>query len=102
MAISVPVPMAMPTLAWVRAGRVVDAVADHRHRPKRAPAAADLGHLALGQHLGQHVVNAGLPGDGLGGAAVIAGDHGRLQTQGCRARMASAASFSVSATAMNA
>ena len=82
MATSVPVPMAMPTSAWARAG------ASLMPSPTMATSfalvleASHLGGLVLGQDLGQDPVDAHLAGDGLGGAAVVAGDHHDFQAQG--------------------
>ncbi len=80
-AISVPVPMAMPTSACASAGRVVDAVANKRQRAVALLQALHGLDLAAGQHFGHHFVDAQLAGNGLGGVAVVAGDHGHLQPQ---------------------
>jgi hypothetical protein len=61
---------------------VVDAVADHAHALTLGLETLDLPRLVLGPHLGQTAVYAELPGDGPGGAAVVAGEHGDLQPQG--------------------
>ena len=83
MAMSVPVPMAMPTSAWVSAGASLMPSPTMATAPHSLLQAPDLVHLAVGQHLGHHVVDARPPGDGLGGAPVVAGEHGRLQCPGC-------------------
>ena len=49
-------------------GGVVDPVADHGHDPTLVLQAADDGDLVLGQHLGDHVVDADLGGHGPGRA----------------------------------
>lgn len=54
-----PVPIAMPTVGRQR-GRVVYAVADHRHRD-RGGDALDRAGLVRGQLLSEHVGDAGLP-----------------------------------------
>ena len=43
-------------------GRVVDAVADHRHLEPAGLELGDLGVLVLGQHLGEHLVDAEVGG----------------------------------------
>ena len=55
--------------------RVVEAVADHRDAAALALQPLDRVDLAVGQHLGDHLVDAGLPRDRLGGRAPIAGEH---------------------------
>ena len=75
MATSVPAPMAMPTSARARAGRVVDAVADHGDLQATGLQLGDLGRLVLGEHLGEHLVDAEVAADGLGDLAGVAGDH---------------------------
>ena len=67
--------MARPTSAWASAGRVVRAVAGHRHEVAVGLLLADEGDLVLGLGLGDEVVDAGLPGDGRGRARVVARDH---------------------------
>jgi len=59
--------------------RVIDAVAHHCHHLAAFLQFLDLGGLALGQYVCQHHIHANLPGDGLGSALVVAGDHGYLQ-----------------------
>ena len=74
-------------------GGVVDAVAHHGHELARVLQLLDLLGLVLRQHLGQHLVDAHLPGDGLGRPPVVAGDHHRTQAHavqpgdGCRGRV---------------
>ena len=74
-ATSVPVPMAMPTLAWARAGAsFTPSPAMATMRPLLLQAANDRAFL-IGQHLGLDFVHAQLSGHGLGGAAIVAGEH---------------------------
>src|SRR6185436_5422070 len=54
-------------------GGVVDAVAGHRHDVALLLQLADLRSLLGGQHLGQHVLDADLRGDGPRGGRVVAG-----------------------------
>ena len=55
--------------------RIVDAVAGHRHHPAfLAQPRHDLA-LAVGQDFRLDLVDAELAGDGLGGRAVVAGQH---------------------------
>ncbi len=82
MAMSVPVPMAMPKIRLGQRGRIVDAVADERHAPSLLLQQPHLLRLLLRQHLGEHLIDADLLGDGLSGLAVVAGDHHRLQALG--------------------
>ena len=56
-------------------GGVVDAVADHRDHAALLLQPAYLGHLALGRHPGDHVVDPDLGRDGPGGALVVAGQQ---------------------------
>ncbi len=66
-ATSVPAPMAMPTSAGGQRGRIVDAVADHRHRQAFALQLGDLGGLVLGPHTSENAVDAQLEAaDGVG------------------------------------
>ena len=58
-------------------GRVVGAVAGHRHEVAAGLLAPDQRHLVLGGGLGEEVVDAGLLGDGRRGERVVAGDHHR-------------------------
>ncbi|VXC20624.1 hypothetical protein CITRIK5_80062 [Citricoccus sp. K5] len=55
-------------------GGVVDAVTDHRGGGG-AGQLADGGGLVLGAQFGAHVADAGVGGDGPGGAGVVAGEH---------------------------
>ena len=81
-ATSAPVPIAMPRSAWARAGRVVDAVADHRDDVPLVLQRDDVLGLLRRQHLGEHVLDADLAGDGGGGGGVVAGEHPHLQPEG--------------------
>ena len=54
---------------------VVHAVADHRDREAAGLELGDLVLLVLGQHLGEHLVDAELGGDGVRDRAGVAGDH---------------------------
>ena len=71
----VPVFIATPTSAWASAGRVVGAVAGHRHEVAAGLLALDQRHLVLGRRLGEEVVDAGLVGDRRRSQRVVAGDH---------------------------
>ena len=75
LAAMVPVFMATPTSACASAGRVVGAVAGHRHELALLLLALDELHLRLGRGLGEEVVDAGLLGDHRRGERVVAGDH---------------------------
>ena len=77
MATSVPVPMATPRSAWASAGRVVDAVADHRDPAALGLEPLDRRVLVAGQHLGDDVVrgDADLARDGVGGRPRVAGEQ---------------------------
>ena len=59
-------------------GSVVGAVAGHGDEPAAVLLAADVGELVLGRGLGEEIVHARLPGDGLGGERIVTGDHDRL------------------------
>ena len=61
---------------------VVDAVADHGHHLAGPLAAADLGHLAVGQQLGRDRVHAQLAGHRPGRRLVVPGEQDRLQPEG--------------------
>jgi len=74
--------------AHIRGGqrrRVVDAVAHHCHASaaliKLILEPCHDGGLVFGQDLGMHDVNAELPGNRFGAAAVVAGQHGGLDAQ---------------------
>ena len=67
--------MARPTSDWASAGRVVGAVAGHRHEVAVRLLRPDEGDLVLGLGLGDEVVDACLARDGRRGARVVAGDH---------------------------
>ena len=79
MATSVPVPMAMPTSACARAGASLMPSPTMATTFPSACSRFDLGDLALGQHLGHHPVDAGLAGDRLGRAPVVAGEHDHVE-----------------------
>ena len=66
-------------------GRVVGAVAGHGHELALRLLVLDEAHLRLGRRLGEEVVDAGLAGDGRGGARVVAGDHDRADAHGAEA-----------------
>ena len=61
--------------------RIVDAVADEGDCCRRLPQPLHGVDLAVGQNLGDHLVDAEPRGDRLGGAAVVAGDHRDLEAQ---------------------
>ena len=77
LAADVPLFIASPTSDWASAGRVVRAVAGHRHEVAVRLLLADEGDLRLGRGLGDEVVDAGLAGDGRRRPGVVAGDHHR-------------------------
>ena len=66
-------------------GRVVGAVAGHRHEPAVGLLLLDQGHLGLRRGLGEEVVDAGLLGDLGGREAVVAGDHDRPDAHAAQA-----------------
>jgi hypothetical protein len=68
--------MAMPTSA---SASVVEAVADHCHLGAVLLQPLHFAGLVLRQHLGEHLVDAGLAGDGVGAGLDIAGDHDHPQ-----------------------
>ena len=74
-ATSVPVPIAMPTSAAAKAGRVIDAVAGHGDHVPFGAQLLDDPVLVVRQHIGHHIVDAELAGDRLGRAPVVAGEH---------------------------
>ena len=81
MATSVPVPMAIPTSAWARAGA---SLIPSPTMPTRLPFGLELFHLAglgLRQDLGQDAVDTDLFGNGIGGPLVIPGHHDDLKAQ---------------------
>ena len=59
-------------------GRVVDAVADHRHRTALVLEPLDDVDLVLRHDLGDDLVDADLGGDGLGDGLVVAGQQDRV------------------------
>ena len=59
-------------------GRVVGAVAGHRHQPTFRLVLADQRQLGFRRRFGEEIIDAGLGGDRRGGQAVIAGDHHRF------------------------
>ena len=62
-------------------GGVVHAVADHRDHPARGLQVADGVELALRGDPGTDVLDAGVVGDGAGGAGVVAGEQDRGQPE---------------------
>jgi len=62
-------------------GRIVDAVAHEGQPTVLGFQALDRIHLAVGEDLGHDLVDAKASRDGLGRAAVVAGDHRDLQPQ---------------------
>src|SRR3974390_1946559 len=70
MATSAPVPIAMPTCACASAGASL--------MLKRLDRAC----LLIGQHLGDHLVDAELAADRLGGHAAVAGQHHNADSVG--------------------
>ena len=81
MAMSVPVPMARPTSASASAGASLMPSPTKATLPCSALQALDRLDLAVGQHFGHDLVDAEPRGDGLGRAAVVAGDHRDLQAE---------------------
>ena len=77
LAAAVPVFIATPTSAWASAGRVVGAVAGHRHQPAFGLLLADDADFVFRFGLGDEIVDTGLVGDRFGGQRVVAGDHDR-------------------------
>ena len=77
MATSVPVPMARPRSAWARAAASLTPSPTMATTRPSAWSATDRLDLALGQDLGDHVVDAHGAGDGAGRPLVVAGEqHG--------------------------
>ncbi len=75
LAADVPVFIATPTSAWASAGAsLVPSPVIATSRPPSC-SLLDQGQLVLRGGLGEEVVDAGLVGDRLGGARVVAGDH---------------------------
>ena len=74
-ATSVPVPMAMPTSAARKGGRVVDPVARHGDDAALVSQALDHRGLVLGEDLGDHLVDAQLAADGFGRGLAVAREH---------------------------
>ena len=68
-------PIAMPDVGQCKRGRVVDAVADHRHRPVRSPQLLNRRDLVLRQQLRADLVDAELGSHRLGGPGAVAGQH---------------------------
>ena len=81
MAMSVPVPMAMPTSASASAGASLMPSPTKATLPSACAQPLHRVDLAVGQHLGDHLVDAEPPGDRLGGPAVVAGDHRDLEAE---------------------
>ena len=80
-ATSVPVPIARPRSACASAGRVVDAVADHRDDAALVLQTADDLGLVGGQDVGDHLVDPDLGRDGAGRRGVVAGQQHRPQPE---------------------
>ena len=70
-----------PDVGLGERGGVVDAVADHRHLAALVLELFDSGRLVLGQHFGDHVLDADLGGDPLRGGVAVAGQHHRAHSQ---------------------
>jgi hypothetical protein len=72
----------MPMSARASAGGIVDPVTDHGHGQAAGPQISDRAVLVGRQHLGEHLVHAGLEaevrGDGLGDRSGVPGDHHNL------------------------
>ena len=81
----VPVFIATPTSAWARAGRIVGAVAGHRHQAAGGLLVPDQRKLVLRRRLGEEVVHTGLGGDRGRGQRIVAGDHHGADADGCGA-----------------
>ena len=79
MATSVPVPMAMPTSAWARAGA---SLMPSPTMPTFLPFfldLLDLGGFLFRPHFGEDLVDAHLFGNGAGGLGIVAGEHDHFQ-----------------------
>ena len=75
MATSVPVPIAIPTLACGQRGRVVHAVAGHRDDVSlRLQLLHDFAFL-IRQHFCVDLIDFQFSRDGFGGRAAVAGEH---------------------------
>ena len=68
-------PMAMPTVAFASAGRVVDAVADHSHLAVGPTERLHRLHFLLRQQVGPNVVDPDLAAHGSGDVLVVAREH---------------------------
>ena len=71
----------MPEVGLGERGGVVHPVADHGHAPAGGLQPLHLGDLALGQHPGDHLVDADRRGHLIGRGLVVAGEQDRVQTQ---------------------
>ena len=81
MAMSVPVPIAMPRSAWASAGSVVDAVPDNGHSVSLSLQVAHNGRLVARPHFGANVVHADPASHGQGRRFAVAADHQHAETQ---------------------
>ncbi len=71
--------MAMPTSAWPARG-VVDSVACHRDAFALGLESFDHRGFAFGEDVGFDFIDGELPGYGLGGGAIVAGEHDDADT----------------------
>ena len=75
MATSVPAPMAMPTSARASAGASLTPSPTIATGQAACLQLGDRLVLVLGEHLGEHLVDAEVAADGVGDLAGVAGDH---------------------------
>jgi hypothetical protein len=80
----VPVPIARPRSACASAGRVVDAVADHRDDAALVLQPLDDADLVGRQHVGDDLVDADLGGHCSRRRLVVAGEQHRAQAEGAQ------------------
>ena len=80
-ATSVPVPIAMPMSAWASAGASLMPSPTMATFLPPACSASTCCAFCSGQHVGDHVVDADLPGDHRGRPAVVAGEHDDLEAE---------------------
>ena len=69
-----------------KGGSVVDAVTDHRDGAALLLEAAYDGHLVLGEHAGDHLVDADPVGDGAGHGLLVAGEQHRSEAERAKPR----------------
>ena len=81
MATSVPVPMAMPRSAWASAAASLTPSPTMATTRPWSCSRRTTSTLSAGQHLGDHLADADLGGDGAGGARVVPGQQHRAQPQ---------------------